>query len=178
MSGPATLKLSSYAARELALSAYKGDLSINWLGSQGPSVHEWTLQASSRQGRRQLSGYRPDGLSDRLWEHILGRAGVDRTRRWAEIGKEERARIENALTRDLYPISGRARFKEEFVTCGGVSLDAINPRTLESRDFPGLFFSGEVLDIDAITGGFNLQAAWSTGYMAAIGITRKLSHIC
>ena len=178
VSGPATLKLSSYAARELALSAYKGELSINWLGSQGPSVHEWTLQASSRQGSRQLSGYRPDGLSDRLWEHILGRAGVDRTRRWAEIGKEERARIENALTRDLYPISGRARFKEEFVTCGGVSLDAINPRTLESRDFPGLFFSGEVLDIDAITGGFNLQAAWSTGYMAAIGITRKLSHIC
>ena len=178
VSGPATLKLSSYAARELALSAYKGELSINWLGSQGPSVHEWTLQASSSQGRRQLSGYRPDGLSDRLWEHILGRAGVDRTRRWAEIGKEERARIENALTRDLYPISGRARFKEEFVTCGGVSLDAINPRTLESRDFPGLFFSGEVLDIDAITGGFNLQAAWSTGYMAAIGIARKLSHIC
>ena len=178
VSGPATLKLSSYAARELALSAYKGELSINWLGSQGPSVHEWTLQASSRQGSRQLSGYRPDGLSDRLWEHILGRAGVDRTRRWAEIGKEERARIENALTRDLYPISGRARFKEEFVTCGGVSLDAINPRTLESRDFPGLFFSGEVLDIDAITGGFNLQAAWSTGYMAAIGIARKLSHIC
>ena len=178
VSGPATLKLSSYAARELARSAYKGDLSINWLGTQGSSVHEWTLQASSRQGRRQMSGYRPDGLSDRLWEHILGRAGVDRTRRWAEIGKEERARIENALTRDLYPISGRARFKEEFVTCGGVSLDAINPRTLESRDFPGLFFSGEVLDIDAITGGFNLQAAWSTGYMAAIGITRKLSHIC
>ena len=177
VSGPATLKLSSYAARELALSAYKGDLSINWLGSQGPSVHEWTLQASSSQGRRQLSGYRPDGLSDRLWEHILGRAGVDRTRRWAEIGKEERARIENALTRDLYPISGRARFKEEFVTCGGVSMDAINPRTLESRDFPGLFFSGEVLDIDAITGGFNLQAAWSTGSMAAIGIAGRLSHI-
>ena len=73
-------------------------------------------------------------------------------------------------------MDGRARFKEEFVTCGGVSLDAVNARTLESRTVPGLFFSGEVLDIDAITGGFNLQAAWSTGYMAAVGICRRLSH--
>ena len=171
ISGPATLRLSSYAARELAAFGYKGQVAIDWLGADAAEAHAWTLQASAQQGRRQLSGYRPEGLTERLWEHLLSRAGVDRVRRWAEIGREERARIENALTRDLYPISGRARFKEEFVTCGGVSLDSINPKTLESKHFPGLFFSGEVLDIDAVTGGFNLQAAWSTGYSAAIGIS-------
>ena len=175
LSGPATLKLSSYAARELAQSSYKGTVAINWLGADASEAHAWTIEASSSQGRRQLSGYRPEGLSDRLWEHILKRAGADRTRRWAEISKDERARIELALTDDRYPIDGRARFKEEFVTCGGVSLDSVNRKTLESKTVPGLFFSGEVLDIDAITGGFNLQAAWSTGYMAAIGI---FSYIC
>ena len=177
LSGPATLKLSSYAARILAQSAYKGQVAVNWLGTDSAHVRDWTLEASSQQGRRQLSGYRPQGLSDRLWEHILKRAGVDRNCKLAEINKDQRARLEQALTCDLYPIDGRARFKEEFVTCGGVSLDAINPRTLESKTVPGLFFSGEVLDIDAITGGFNLQAAWSTGYMAAVGISGKLSHM-
>ena len=175
LSGPATLKLSSYAARTLAQSSYKGEVVINWLNADAAQVHAWTLEASSRQGRRQLSGYRPQGLSDRLWEHLLTRAGVDRTQRWAEISKDHRARLEAALVGDRYPVDGRARFKEEFVTCGGVSLDAVNVKTLESKTVPGLFFSGEVLDIDAITGGFNLQAAWSTGYMAAIGI---FSYIC
>ena len=175
ISGPATLKLSSYAARELAQSSYKGEVVINWLGADTAEAHSWTLEASSTQGRRQLSGFRPAALSDRLWEHILKRAGVDRTRRWAEINKDERLRLEHALTDDRYPVNGRARFKEEFVTCGGVSLDSINIRTLESESVPGLFFSGEVLDIDAITGGFNLQGAWSTGYMAAIGI---FTYLC
>ena len=177
LSGPATLKLSSYAARVLAQSAYKGQVGVNWLGADSAQVREWTLEASSQQGRRQLSGYRPQRLSDRLWEHILKRAGVDRNCKWAEISKDQRARLEQALTCDLYPIDGRARFKEEFVTCGGVSLDSINPRTLESKTVPGLFFSGEVLDIDAITGGFNLQAAWSTGYMGAVCMSGKLSHM-
>ena len=175
ISGPATLKLSSYAARELAQSSYKGQVAVNWIGADVSQAHAWTLEASSRQGRRQLSGFRPQALSDRLWEHILKRAGVDRTRKWAEISKDERQRLEQTLTCDQYPLDGRARFKEEFVTCGGVSLDSINVRTLESKSVPGLFFSGEVLDIDAVTGGFNLQAAWSTGYMAAIGI---ISYLC
>ena len=175
LSGPVTLKLSSYAARALAESSYKGQVAINWLGADAVQVHAWTLEASSRQGRRQLSGFRPQSLTDRLWEHLLSRAAVDRSRRWAEISKDERARLEQTLLNDVYPVDGRARFKEEFVTCGGVSLEAINKKTLESRTVPGLFFSGEVLDIDAITGGFNLQAAWSTGYMAAIGI---FSYIC
>jgi hypothetical protein len=175
ISGPATLKLSSYAARELAQSSYKAQVAVSWLGEDVGQVHAWTLEASSRQGRKQLSGYRPQALSERLWEHLLKRAGVDRTRKWAEISKDERQRLEHTLTCDLYPVDGRARFKEEFVTCGGVSLECINPRTLECKALPGLFFSGEVLDIDAITGGFNLQAAWSTGYMAARGI---ISYLC
>ena len=170
ISGPATLRLSSYAARELARTGYKGEIIINWLNASSQEARAWLHQAASLHGRKQLSGHRPDNISERLWEHILQRAGADRTRRWAELGKADRQRLEAALLQDRYPIRGRARFKEEFVTCGGVSLDSVNPRTLESKDFPGLFFSGEVLDIDAVTGGFNLQAAWSTGYMAAIGI--------
>ena len=176
LSGPATLRLSSYAARHLAQSSYKGQVVINWMNADSVQAHAWTLEASSRQGRRQLSGYRPQGLSDRLWEYILARAGVDRSCRWAEISKDERVRLEQTLTHDIYPVDGRARFKEEFVTCGGVSLEAINIKTLECKTVPGLFFSGEVLDIDAITGGFNLQAAWSTGYMAAVSISGKLSQ--
>lgn len=177
ISGPATLKLSSYAARQLAQSSYKDTVEINWLGADASDAHAWTTEASSSQGRRQLSGYRPEGLSDRLWDHILTRAGVSRTRRWAEISKDERARLEYTLCSDRYPVDGRARFKEEFVTCGGVSLDGVSAGTLESKAVPGLYFAGEVMDLDAITGGFNLQAAWSTGYMAAVSISGKLSHI-
>ena len=176
ISGPATLKLSSYAARELARTACKGEIIINWLNSSPQEVRDWMHRTASLQGKKQLSGCRPDGFTERLWEHTLRRAGADRTRKWAETGKEELRRIENALLRDRYPIDGRVRFKEEFVTCGGVSLQSINPRTLESKDIPGLYFSGEVLDIDAITGGFNLQAAWSTGYMAAADICGKLAR--
>ena len=170
ISGPATLRLSSYAARELARSAYKGEILINWLNASREEARAWLHQASALNGKKQLSGYRPEGLTERLWEHILQRAGADRTRRWAELGKADRQHLEAALLQDRYPISGRASFKDEFVTCGGVSLQAVNPSTLESRHVPRLYFAGEVLDIDAITGGFNLQAAWSTGYMAAIGI--------
>ena len=98
LSGPATLKLSSYAARELAQSSYKGQVAINWLNADAARAHAWTLEASSLQGRRQLSGFRPQGLSDRLWEHLLARAGMDRSCRWAEISKNERARLEQTLT--------------------------------------------------------------------------------
>ena len=101
---------------------------------------------------------------------LVERAGIRPDARWAELGNKGLSRLVNVLISDSYPIVGRARFKEEFVTCGGVSLDEVDPSTMECRRIHGLYFAGEVLDIDAVTGGFNLQAAWSTAYLAAKSI--------
>ena len=112
----------------------------------------------------------PRELSDRLWRHLVLRARIREDCRWSELGSKGLSRLISTLTADTYEITGRARFKEEFVTCGGVSLGEVNPNTLEARKVPGLYFAGEVLDIDAITGGFNLQAAWSTAWTVATSL--------
>ena len=167
VSGPATLRLSSYAAKELARMQYRGTLLIGWTGQDEAATRELVYSLAGSAGRKTLGGARPDGLSDRLWRHILARAGADSGRKWAETGRRQLSDICRVLTRDAYPICGRARFKEEFVTCGGVSLEGVAARSLESTVCPGLFFAGEALDIDAVTGGFNLQAAWSTAWRVA-----------
>ena len=168
ISGPATLKLSSYAARYLAESGYRAPLLINWTSETEEECRKWITQSCLSD--RTLQNLHPDGISERLWTHILVRAGLKPTGRWRELGRNGINRLAAVITGDEYRISGRAAFKEEFVTCGGVSLDEINPSTMESKRFKGLFFAGEVLDIDAVTGGFNLQAAWSTAFCAARGI--------
>ena len=166
VSGPATLKLSSYAARHLAEHQYKGTLLVNWLDSDEPGA-AGIIDGLSSSGSRMVANSHPPQISDRLWKFLVTRAKIREDCRWSELGSKGRARLINTITSDTYPITGRARFKEEFVTCGGVSLGAVNPATMESRSIPGLYFAGEVLDIDAITGGFNLQAAWSTAWIAA-----------
>lgn len=171
VSGPATLKLSSYAARYLSEHAYEAGLLINWTGLPETELRERLLSACAANPRRQLGGVRPDGVTERLWHHLLGRAGVKPELRCAELGARGANRIVNTLSADRYRICGRAAFKEEFVTCGGVSLSSVNLGTLECRGVPGLYFAGEVLDIDAVTGGFNLQAAWSSAYVAAEAIS-------
>ena len=168
VSGPATLRLSSYAARWLAENQYHGSLLVNWMDSAEAPVRE-RLSAMS-EGLRTVSNSHPSELSDRLWKMLVERAGIRADARWSELGSKGIARLVNILTADTYEITGRARFKEEFVTCGGVSLAEVRPDTLESRGIPGLFFAGEVLDIDAVTGGFNLQAAWSTAWTVAHAI--------
>lgn len=170
VSGPATLRLSSYAARLLADTAYKGTLLINWQSATEAENREWLSSAAAANHAKQVASVHPEGLTARAWEHILSRAGLREDIRWAELGSKGLNRLVATLTADPYEISGRAKFKEEFVTAGGVSMSAVNPSTLESRQHPGLFFAGEVLDIDALTGGFNLQAAWSTGYLVAQNI--------
>ncbi|MBP5488113.1 MAG: aminoacetone oxidase family FAD-binding enzyme [Bacteroidales bacterium] len=165
VSGPATLKLSSYAARHLAEHNYRRTLLINWLSWSEADARAWLTTASD--GPKMVSSVHPEGLSARLWKHLLSRAGLREDIRWAELGSKGLNRLVAVLTADTYEITGRAKFKEEFVTAGGVSCSAVNPSTLESRRHPGLFFAGEVLDVDAVTGGFNLQAAWSTGYLVA-----------
>lgn len=169
VSGPATLRLSSYAARHLADSSYRATLLIGWLSLSEAEVRS-LLAAHSPDGAKMVANTPPTGISARLWRHLLRRAGLREDIRWAELGSKGLNRLVAVLTADSYEITGRAKFKEEFVTAGGVSMSAVCPATLESRQYPGLFFAGEVLDIDALTGGFNLQSAWSTGYLVAQNI--------
>ena len=172
VSGPAILRLSSYAARELNEAGYEVPLSIDWLGT---SEHEAQLLVGdlrSRYGQRQLANARPTELPARLWHHLLAKSmGQQKAQlTWSELGKKDLNRLVNVLCNDTYRTSGRPVFKDEFVTCGGIALSGVNPTTLESRHRPGLYFAGEVLDIDGVTGGFNLQAAWTTAYAVAKAI--------
>ena len=166
VSGPAILKLSSYAARHLAENDYKVSLSVNWLQKDEADTQSALSEMAVRQPQKQLTTFNPFGLSQRLWNHLLSEAlGMRSQIRWAEMNRKDMNRLTNTLVNATYPVTGRAPFKDEFVTCGGVSLKSINPSTLESRHVPHLYFAGEVLDIDGITGGFNFQAAWTTAYV-------------
>jgi hypothetical protein len=173
LSGPATLKLSAYAARHLASNGYKGTVGINWLKAGENEVREELRETSARNPRKLVAN--TPLLQQRLWEHLLAKAGLREDLRWGELGSKGLNRLTSVLTNDTYPLGGKAKFREEFVTAGGVGLSNIDLTTLECKRYPGLFFAGEVLDIDAITGGFNLQAAWSTGYVCAINLLNTIS---
>ena len=172
LSGPATLKLSSYAARHLAESGYKGTVTVNWLNANEARARELLQETASQNPQKQVSTTHL--LQSRLWSHLLTKADLRPDIRWAELGSKGFNRLVAVLTADSYPLAGKSKFREEFVTAGGVALSNINPNTLECKLHPGLYFAGEVLDIDAITGGFNLQAAWSTGYVCAQSIVNSL----
>ena len=171
MSGPAILKLSSYAARELHEHQYQMPLAVNWTSRKDPEILEELHRIMNIHPQKQLSSIRPFDLPSRLWGYLLEKALGERAQnRWQNLNKKEVNRLVNILCNDPYQIVGRAAFKDEFVTCGGVSLTAVDPNTLESKDIPHLYFAGEVLDIDGITGGFNFQAAWTTAYTVAQAI--------
>lgn len=123
-------------------------------------------------GAKLVDNIRMFNLQSRLWHYLLDKAKLQ-NKRCSELGKKGVNRLVNVLTNDAYAIVGRSHYKEEFVTCGGISLDSIDKRTLESKSRPGLFYAGEVLDIDGVTGGFNFQAAWTTAYVVAQAIKDK-----
>ena len=167
MSGPAILRLSSYAARHLHNCSYQSPLLVNWTGEGNHQNITSEIQSTAnRCAHQKLGSVRLFGLSARLWLYLLGKAGLPEERHWGEIGKKGINKLTEVLGADRYAISGKGIYKDEFVTCGGVSLRSINLNTLESKSCRHLYFAGEVLDIDAVTGGFNLQAAWTTGYTA------------
>ena len=171
MSGPATLKLSSHAARHLQERDYKECISVNWVNERNRETVEETLaDIMDKNPQKRMANTPPYGLPARLWQYLLEKSGFAPDRKWAEAGRKGLNRLLEMLTNDCYHTSGRGTYKEEFVTCGGVSLRSIDPATLESKVCPGLYFAGEVLDIDAVTGGFNLQAAWTTGYIVGESI--------
>ncbi len=169
MSGPAILRLSSYAARYLNENNYNAPLSINWTGeSNTDRVIEYLTQLAQTNSQKHLSSIRPYNTPQRLWEYLITKSDMPVDKRWGEIGRKGMNRLANILTNDTYKIEGKSAFREEFVTCGGVALSDINLSTMESKVCQGIYFAGEVLDIDAVTGGFNFQAAWTTSYVAAM----------
>ena len=166
MSGPAVLKLSSHAARYLHENNYQIRISVNWVHESNRSLVEENIQGIIiANPQKQLASIRPYNLPSRLWLFLIQKMGYAPEKKWSEMGKKGCNLLIETLTNDLYQVNGKGAFKEEFVTCGGISLSNIDLHTLESKVCPHLFFAGEVLDIDAITGGFNLQAAWTTGYV-------------
>lgn len=179
VSGPVTLRLSAQAARYLSEHAYRVNIVINWLGGVGEEeFRNFISHTALMHPVAHLSAHRPEGIQARLWHYLLSVARLRPDMRWNEIGHRGRSRLVATLTGQSVEMTGRNPHKEEFVTCGGISLAAVHPGTLESRDYRGLFFAGEVLDIDAVTGGFNLQAAWTTGYAAAGGAARLDKEVC
>lgn len=172
MSGPAILKLSSYGARLLAEQQYQAPLAVNWTKRRDTEILTLLDELMIRNPQKQLKTIAPCGLPSRLWVYLVEKCLGERSNgRWGSLNKKELNRMANLLSGgDGYQIAGRAAFKDEFVTCGGIALSAVNPSTLESRCVPHLYFAGEVLDIDGITGGFNFQAAWTTAYTVARAI--------
>lgn len=173
VSGPAILYLSSLGARVLAQAGYEVELKIDWSGGQGEEwVFQWLVGSCKQGPRRQVGTESPCGLPGRLWRLILDRAGVPGEKERGHCSQKELRRVASLVCRFRLPVSGRCLHREEFVTCGGVRCSEVDFRTMESRMHPGLFFAGEALDIDGLTGGFNLQAAWTTGYLAAQSLVR------
>lgn len=171
MSGPAILKLSSYAARLLAEHNYHQTISIRWTSMSEAELQECLNDSITREPQKQLTTFCPFQLPQRLWAYLLEKSLDERSRiRWNKVNKKDVNRLVNTLTNDTYETSGRGAFKDEFVTCGGVALNGVNAQTLESKKVKNLFFAGEVLDIDGITGGFNFQAAWTTAFTVAKAI--------
>ncbi len=171
MSGPAILKLSSYAARHLADHAYQVPLSIHWTLLSEAEVQAALYVSAVRQPQKQVQTVNPFALPQRLWTYLLEQSLTSRaTVRWGELNKKDVNRLVNVLLNDSYQVAGRAAFKDEFVTCGGIALSAVHPATLESRHVPHLYFAGEVFDVDGITGGFNFQAAWTMATVVARSI--------
>jgi hypothetical protein len=143
---------------------------VNWLNEV--KEHELRLQieeVSSVHGGKMLGNINPFPLTNRLWLFLLAKSEINPEVRWKDLGKKNINKLVNTLLNDRYEVSGKTTFKEEFVTAGGVSLTEIDFKTMESKILPGLHFAGEILDIDGITGGFNFQAAWTTGFVAGRG---------
>ena len=177
LSGPAVLRLSAWGARELAACGYKCTLIVNWLGkTTALEALDRMMVVRQEYARRTVAGYGPysDTLPRRLWERLVVAAGLQGDERWADLSNAVLRRLVQELTDGRFQVTGKSTFKEEFVTAGGVELREVDFRRFESKRCPGLYFGGEVLDIDAVTGGFNFQAAWTGGYLAGTAMAERL----
>lgn len=173
LSGPVVLKLSAWGARLLAEKNYHFSIQVNWLGNINDALlrNDWAFYREQFAANK-MSNKSPFSLPSRLWHYLLSEAGIQEDTRWAELKGTNQNKLIQLLTGFGFEVSGKTTFKEEFVTCGGITIGEVNPLTMESKIVPNLYFAGEVLDIDGITGGFNFQHAWTSGYIAAAAITQ------
>lgn len=170
LSGPAVLKLSAFCARMLAEKDYSFNIQISWLNNKKEdALRQELFNIKAANPTKHVGNLLPVTLPRRLVEYILHKCNINPDKRWADVTKEEIQSLQENFLYDTYHVQGKTTFKEEFVTCGGVSLDDVDFKTMESKRCKGLHFAGEVLDIDGITGGFNFQAAWTTGFIAGNG---------
>ncbi|MBS0664129.1 MAG: NAD(P)/FAD-dependent oxidoreductase [Verrucomicrobia bacterium] len=171
LSGPAILKLSAWGARELAARHYEFPVTINFAPDHSrDSLIRELGRVREQNPRKQIATWSPLPLPQRLWERLVATAGVAPATPWTQVGNAALAALAGLITGAEFKVVGKSLFKEEFVTCGGVRLAEVDFKTMESRKCPGLHFAGEVLDIDGITGGFNFQAAWTTGRLAGLAM--------
>jgi predicted Rossmann fold flavoprotein len=175
MSGPAVLKLSAWGARELQAKEYTFTIAVNWI----PAYNENTVREKIQQLRfdiatQKIMNRNPFGLPNRLWEYLLQQSGVKEEWRWADLPAKEQNRLIKNLCTQEFSVKGKTTFKEEFVTAGGIMLNEIDASTMQSKVVPHLYFAGEVLNVDGVTGGFNFQNAWTTSWIAAKAITNAM----
>jgi len=176
-SGPAVLKLSAFAAKELSDMNYDFTISINWMAA----YHENSILEKLKSFRHELASKKiinknPFNLPQRLWEYHLKQSGIDAEKRWADLPAKQQNILAKQLCAQQFHVKGKTTFKEEFVTAGGIKLNEVNPNTMESKLVSNLFFAGEILDVDGITGGFNFQHAWTSGWIAASAIRKIIQN--
>ncbi len=164
MSGPAILKLSAWGAQDLAKANYNFSVQVNWLAmNEEELISQFNSLTSSR---KQMHKHNPLEIPKRLWHFMLNKLEIAENQIWNELAKKNKNRLINMLLNDEFEVKGKTTFKEEFVSCGGIDLSEIDMQTMESKRHKGIYFAGELLNIDGVTGGFNFQAAWTTGYLA------------
>lgn len=166
MSGPAILKASAFGARILAEKKYQFSIQVAWITTGVHVLQQELDKTVLEHPHKKINNHNPLKIPNRLWRYLLEQLSIPQERRWNEVGQKNLRRLVERLTNDRYEVNGKTTFKEEFVTSGGIALSDVNLKTMESKKHKGLFFAGEVLDVDAITGGYNFQAAWSSGHVA------------
>ena len=167
VSGPAVLKLSAWGARRLSELGYVGTALINWIPTHtDETLRPWLQQFRQENGKKTVASNPQFGLPQRLWRNLTEQAGIAPETRWSDLPAKAQNRLLELLLRMPLAVRGKTTYKEEFVTCGGIVLAEVDLKTMQSRRVPGMYFAGEVLDVDGITGGFNFQAAWTTGFLA------------
>ena len=167
MSGPAILKASAFGARELSNCDYEFEIQINWVNETNTEILFNKLEDFSQLYPQKSVGWQKVFLlPNRLWNFLLSKIEISSEKKWNEVGKKKFRQLVNILTQDTFKVSGKTTFKEEFVTCGGIDLSEIDLKTMQSKIAKNIYFAGEVIDVDAITGGYNFQAAWSSGFVA------------
>lgn len=171
MSGPAILRVSAWGARELFAKSYQFTLQVNWLNDVDAKECEDQLkELKQEQAKKTITKFSPYDFPNRLWQSLVNAAGIQPDTRWADLTRAQTQALAQQLTNGEFQVNGKSTFKEEFVTAGGVDLKEVNFKTMESKFLPSMYFAGEVLNIDAITGGFNFQNAWTGGFIAAQSI--------